>query len=65
MEVSMSYTKEELKQAKRNGAKQLAKLGKKMRQQQTRYFQTKSDEALRMSKKLEKQFDETVKIILK
>ena len=58
-------TEEYLKQAKRNGAKALARHGKKMRQQQTRYFHTKSDEAMRESKKLEKQFDQTCELILK
>ncbi|MCH8479167.1 MAG: hypothetical protein LAT56_14675 [Wenzhouxiangella sp.] len=52
------------KEGKRKGAKSMAKLVKEMRQAQNRYFETRSDEALRLSKKLESQVDRAVEAVL-
>ena len=47
-----------------SGARSLAKLGRDMRAAQNRYFRTRSNESLKLSKKLEEQFDATVNLII-
>lgn len=44
--------------------KELAELGKKMREKQSEYFRTRSSIALTESKKLERDFDKAVKDIV-
>lgn len=48
-----------------SGSRSFARLVKKMRQAQNRYFQTKSHEALKESKSLEEQVDRTVDAVLR
>ena len=65
-------TKEQLKkdhpelyaEIRKSGLKSLATLGKDMRSWQKRFFQTKSHEALKHSKRLEEQLDRTIDMIL-
>jgi hypothetical protein len=51
------------RQKKIAGSRQLATLVKQMRDAQNRYFQTRSDDALKQSKQLESQVDRVVKMI--
>lgn len=63
--VSEVDTDRVFKEGKKAGSKSMAKLVKQMREAQNRYFQTRSNEALRESKKLEEQVDRAVEAVLK
>ena len=56
---------EAFKQGKRKGAASMAKLVRDMRQAQQRYFDSRSDAALKEAKKLEQQVDRAVEAVLR